>query len=440
MAELTNEQKKALAMAAARKRQQQGATAYSGSILPFSRDQSGTVQFDSNAGILGVAKRAFQYPGQVARGEIDPLSDEGIQRNIEFATVASPMNPGVRAGDRAIPGMARAMRKDTPVPTMEQLRASGGKGFDAIKEMNVSYAPRDIQNLAIKIQSELAKDGFTPRTAKQTFGELNRLARAPSPGAGEQVTMPLQNLNSARSVFGNIARGRAGNPDEAAAEIVKRRISEFIESPPGGSVLSGDAAKASQVAKNARGDWAAAKRSAAIQGIDERTANQAAAAYSGGNVGNNIRQRLAQFLANDKATRGFSKQELEAVKAIVEGNAQMNASRRASNMLGGGGGLGSTVLAGGGAGLGAAMGLSPTGVAAATVIPPAAGLALRAYYNRLVTKALKSLDESVRMRSPLYEELVRQTPALPVSLGKRAAPVRGLLATSASGSGGGGGY
>lgn len=453
MAELTPEQRKALAMAAARKRQQdaQGQPAFSGTILPFSRGQDGSVQFDSNAGAIGVLKRVMEGAGQFTRGErqvIDPetghVSDDAIRWGLEGAMVASPMNPAVRAGDMAIPGVKMAPRKMPAAPAMSELKATSKAGFDAINDMDVQYAPKAIQNLAVLIHHELAKEGFTPRTAKQTYGELARLAKIPRTGAaGERVTMPLPNLNSARSVFGNIAKGRTGTPDEAAAEIVKRRISEFIESPVPGSVISGDAAKGAKVAKEARGNWAAAKRSAEIEGIDVRTARQAAGANSGLNAGNNIRQRLGQFLNNEKATRGFSKEELDAVEAIVNGTAAMNNTRFVSNLLGGGGGAGMTLTSALGGGGAALSGLGPAGTLAGATIPPAIGLGLRVQYNNLVKKALRSLDESVRMRSPLYEEVLRQTPAMPTGMVGRTAPTRGLLATGAGAANsrsGGGGY
>lgn len=57
---------------------------YEGSILPFSTFSDGSKHFDSDAGILGAVKRSIMLPGEVAKGEVDPLSDEGLGRALEF--------------------------------------------------------------------------------------------------------------------------------------------------------------------------------------------------------------------------------------------------------------------------------------------------------------------------------------------------------------------
>jgi hypothetical protein len=407
----------------------------SGTILPISKTADGSVRFDSDAGLLGVAKRALTYPGEVMRGEVDPMSDEGIARNLEFATVASPMNPAMRAGDRIIPGALTRMQKNVKPPSMEALKKTGSAGFEEMKTLGVDYSPKAVQNLAIKIQSELAQEGFTPSNAKSTYAELKRLIRVPKVGAGERVTVPLQNLNAARSTFGNIAAGRAEGADGAAAELVKRRISQFIEGDGASAALAGPAARAAQVSREARGNYAAAKRSAEVQGVDVKAARQAAAANSGQNSGNAIRQRLTTFLNNPKATRGFSKQELDAIEKIVDGTKTQNGLRWLGNLLGGGGGLGGLISGGAGAIPGIAASnpmLAVTGAAAAT----ATGYGSKAYYNHLIRKALQAADEAVRSRSPLNQEMLRRAPFEAIRPGVRSLPVRGLLATTQSGGGG----
>lgn len=43
---------------------------YSGSILPFSRNAKGETSFDSDAGLLGLAKRVFTAPHDIYKGQI----------------------------------------------------------------------------------------------------------------------------------------------------------------------------------------------------------------------------------------------------------------------------------------------------------------------------------------------------------------------------------
>lgn len=99
-----------------------------GSFLPISTDAQGKISFDSDAGILGAIKSAATLPRDVMEGKARLPSHEGRVpgsvpygdpesaglRVADLATLASPVNPAVRAGDFAIPGLARTVA--TPPP------------------------------------------------------------------------------------------------------------------------------------------------------------------------------------------------------------------------------------------------------------------------------------------------------------------------------------
>jgi hypothetical protein len=74
-------------------------TPWKGGILPISEGPDGKPQFDSNAGIFGIAKDIAKsavsgatLPGDVYAGKVDPMSDEGIGRSFELAQFASPLS------------------------------------------------------------------------------------------------------------------------------------------------------------------------------------------------------------------------------------------------------------------------------------------------------------------------------------------------------------
>ena len=98
-------------------------------VLPFEVKGKDDFRFSSDAGILGSIKRALTLPGDVVTGKVDPKSPEGIGRALELATMASPVNPAVRAGDRAIPGLAQALQPGkAATPSTEAIRAAAGQG------------------------------------------------------------------------------------------------------------------------------------------------------------------------------------------------------------------------------------------------------------------------------------------------------------------------
>lgn len=75
----------------------------SGGFLPLSRYDDGSVGFDSNAGIVGMAKRAFSLPHDVLMGQVDPNSREAVERSFDMAGLAG-------AGASAFPGEAGELR------------------------------------------------------------------------------------------------------------------------------------------------------------------------------------------------------------------------------------------------------------------------------------------------------------------------------------------
>ena len=395
--------------------------AYSGSILPFSRDDKGNVSFDSNAGILGSLKRSFMLPGDVYAGKVDPMSDEGGLRAAEFATTFSPVNPAIRAGDRAIPGIARALRKGSvEPPTAEALKDSARAGYDQVRDAGVDYTAASVQNLARAAQSELEKDGILPELAPKSFSILNKLQDAPA-GA----VAPISGLEAARRAFGNAAKDFANPTEQLAAKRIMAQLDQFVMEPDASSVVAGAAGEAGSILKAARGDYAAAKRSEAIGNKQEVAKLRAAAANSGQNIGNSLRQRVVDLLTRPKESSGFSDEELAQLRKVSEGSATANATRFVGNLLGGGGGLGAGFTAAAGASAGAMAGGAPLAVAGAAL--PIAGMASKQISNILTERALMQADKMTRARSPLYSKMVEEAPLEVTSPEMRAALIRAIM-------------
>src|SRR5688572_30081 len=79
-------------------------------LLPFSKETgTGDVAFDPDAGILGVLKRATMTPGDVAMGNLDPESPEGIRRTGEMAGAVSPVSAATRTAN-VVPGTLKTHR------------------------------------------------------------------------------------------------------------------------------------------------------------------------------------------------------------------------------------------------------------------------------------------------------------------------------------------
>lgn len=398
---------------------------WSGQILPISGDGKGNVSLDSNAGILGSIKNAVTLPGDVATGQVDPMSPEAIGRSAELAGVASPINPGARAGEAAIPGAASAFTPGKVIPpTADALRAAAKEGYNTAAAAGVDYSSPHVADLAQGVQSDLNGKGIIGTLAPKTHAILNQLQAVP---AGES-SVPFGSLDAARKAFGHAAGDFTNPTEQLAAKTAQRAVDGFVSAPPAGAVVAGDAPAASQAVQDARANYAAASRSDTLNGIEEKAELRAAAANSGANTGNSIRSRVASLLSNPKQSAGFSPDEIDALNEVVRGSPTRNAVRIAGNLLGGGGGMH-------GAGMGLVLGTmgehmgGPAG-AAIGVAAPFAGAGLKHLDNSMTGQSLTAADELTRSRSPLADALKSDTSPVLDSPTRRAALARALLSTS----------
>jgi hypothetical protein len=436
-------------------KQQAGASAApvvpqkSGGLAPISSTPDGGWQWDMNAGIAGMIKRAVTLPGDVYSGKVqmnDPetgrTSDEVIKRSTDLAAIASPMNPATRATGNVLPGAGditgSGLEKVVAAPSRDALKATGSRQFDEGREIGETfrYRPEVVSAFGSKLNEVLRQKGFNESSAPKTVKGI-----ASEFGDG---TKPLSydDLLAAKNYFQNIRTDFTNPPDREAAEKVLGLLYRLIESgderlvmgnPASsatysntGAPITAAAAAAKRVAElnqSARGNYAAAKRSDRITGKLDKADRQASAANSGVNIDNSIRQRANDILNSEKLMQGYTPEEIAAIRAIVDGTATRNTLRFVGNLFGGGGGLGMGVTA---FGTGSLAG-DPVLGALLGGTAMVSGRASKAAANALARKAMKGTDEMTRMRSPLYDDLVKQAPLTPINRENQAAVVRALL-------------
>lgn len=390
---------------------------YQGSILPFSKDENGNVAFDKDAGALAFTG----LPNAVYEGRKSPMGPEGIADRLGFAAAITPMGAALRAAPR--------LKLQPKVPTAEELKGAADKQYAAAGNSGVEYKASSIDALAKDIQSQLWEKAKIAENNPKTYNLLGKLQGAP-----KDAVMQLKYLDAMRQELGHVA----GSPDEAmAASIAIKNIDRFLADadpssvvartpPPTGttapvtaghdfgpgdtSFSQGAARDAAMDLKDAQGNWGAYKRSQKIQGIEDRADLRAAASNSGQNLDNTIRQRFASILAqgtgelgSGKLARGFTDEELGKIADVAEGTPTRNAARYVGNLLGKGGGMGQTVATILAAMGGAAAG-GGEGAVIAGAVPGVIGVSANKLAEGLARKSVRTLDESTRMRSPLYAE------------------------------------
>lgn len=325
---------------------------------------------------------AVTLPGDVAQGNVSMVGPDGrtnpevINRSAELATIASPAPPRVAAS---------ILPKAAP-PTREALATASDAGYTKARGLGVEVAPQAVSDLGTSIGVRLGEDGINGKLAPKTFSILDDLAKPPPDSVAT-----LANIETIRRSFGHAARDFSNPTEQMAAKRAIGHLDDYLAAIPDTDVIRGSASEASSLLREARGNYAAAKRSEQITDAVDIADLNAAAANSGQNIGNATRQRIKSILASDKNSAGFTAEELAQMERIVRGTRLGNTARVAGNVLGGGGGLGSVASAAVGAGA-----LGPVGAAA-----PAVGYLLKKLSNASVEKQTKILDAMIRSRSPL---------------------------------------
>ena len=374
--------------------------AYRGKILPFSVDETGEVKWDMTAGLPGVVKDmaesawdAWKLPGDAWQGKApSPTSPEGISRALNLAFLISPLSPAVRGGGPIVPTRPNDP-VPVPAPSAATLKSTADAQIQAVRNMDVLYKPDAVARTMGELQVALEKEGFRTAQAPKTFNELARLQAPPSGSV-----MQFADLHSARRAFQNTAKDPA---EAAAASKAIEAIDKFIAAAHPETVISGDARAAAKMFEDFRGNYAASKRSGDITSRQTNAELRAAAANSGQNIGNTVRQRLADILTQKKAGRGYNAEDKALIEQAIKGDFGTNAARYMGNLLGGGGGLGQALTAGGGALVGNAVNDSPYGPAVGGALAMALGAGLRSRANSGTLAAVGKIDEATRSRAPL---------------------------------------
>jgi len=364
---------------------------FSGALLPITRYDNDDVEFDPNAGIVGSLKRAIEAPSAAMRGEFDPLSPEGGMRALEVATAFSP----APMTSKAFPASGLFAPR-TKVPTRKELKKATDEGYRAARELNAEYKPEAIATWARETINQLNADGRIKETYPEVHGLLKKLAFPPR-GA---KSISLEIVDAIYRELGRL--GGAAEPYKAAtANIVQKSLDDFHANlgPRDMAGGTGYPSAAAEILKEARGNAAAGFRSDNITGLEKTIKRRTAAAGSGRNMDNQIRQRLTTFIESRKGSRGLTASEEKAIDDIIMGKPTKNALRYFGNLFGGGGGIMSTMQGAAASGLGFSA-FGPAGLVAG-LVPPAIGAVMRQTGGAMAKRELKELDKLMRSRSPL---------------------------------------
>jgi hypothetical protein len=311
------------------------------------------------------------------------------------------------------------------------------KDGGAIKaEANAVYAnpelkaptvtPTETRGLAGAMRSELDNAGspFLPAQAPRVHSAIDQLTERatgkapeltptqklelemngrPLPAATPAAPVSIAELHSTRKTLGKIGQETQDfKPTEqaVAAGAAKRVLDQYL-------------ATASPELRTAASNWAAQSGAKKVSNLIGNAIDSNASKHSAMNLGNTLRQTFLPLLKNDSAklrAMGHGDDVIDAVRQVTQGDFLTNALRKSSNMLGGGGGIASTIIGHGlSSGAGGAAGYHEgglPGMVAGTILGAAPGQLLRMAANSRTLKTAQRVQEQMLSKAPANAGIV----------------------------------
>jgi hypothetical protein len=308
------------------------------------------------------------------------------------------------------------LNRNVEAPSAAALKSASNAGYDALQTgPSAMAATMPLSEGAQFGQDTLDQLGNKWLSDTQAAKQFSALANPP-PGAS---SVTAGGLETARQNLNSIIRQSPGTAEAAAATVGKQSIDDLVASK---ASTDPDWAQFASDASDARGNWAAQKRSATLTGALDKSAGAAEA--GNGDLAGKLGQRANAILSSPRLSQGLTDDDQSALQGIRSGTPLSGLARAASA------GEGKTLWGGALLGLDTLhnTGSVPAAVAAA-VGPYAAGKLAQAGSGYFARGAMGAADEATRMNSPLFRQMVASgQSAAPVDVGPTQVAARKLAA------------
>jgi hypothetical protein len=389
--------------------------------------------YQPQTGVESVVNTAFSFaPGVIGGGASLPVklatrmalpaaAAEGAKA-LTAGTAAEPYAPiaGGLFGLAGGMGIERAITR--PAVAARPTRADIAKRTDDLYESadlkNVVVKPAPVASFVDDLKVRIDRDIASDFDAERTFKVLDKL-KTDKPVRLEDIDRIRKRLGN--SDYAGQTADFKPTPNARAAMEARSAIDDFLANLQQPQLVAGDAQVAAPILREAQKTAHVGFKMDKIARWLRDAEIDAAKSHSGGNLENVIYQKIAGALKRpEKELRGWSKEEIAALKRVLPNMAE-SILRRSSKFLGGGGGLGQYGVAAGGA---AAFG--PLGA----IGLPAAGMALNKAGSAIASRKLNNVTDILAANTPMYaanRPAFQQSLQGPGLLGNLPSPAQGSL-------------
>lgn len=358
-------------------------------------------------GGLGAAEAATLASGEGATGEeISKAAAIGGTIGGTLGLVPAPSG-GVSSKVDDVTNRGRQLLKEPSkreiakgvaeaAPTPEQLRKASKEIYDSVSEAGIVLSPQSVKGFVKNTTDEALDVGLDlPPAGRSLTPEsrtvIDRLQALPDNASVDDLEKLRRSAQNAASVA-----SRAGNNADAAVNgSIVDNIDDYLSSISSKDFIS-DGVAPENVGKElatARKLYGKARKSELLDEAMENARTQASG------VENGIRRQFDRIIKNKKQSRFFTKDELEAMRSVVEGTKGSNFFRKLSR-LGFGKGQQHNVLTGSLSSAAGAASLStmlgPYGAAIGAVLLPTAGRISASLAENLTRKNAQLANRIIR--------------------------------------------
>jgi len=262
-------------------------------------------------------------------------------------------------------------------PDIETIKAAKNKAYNDLDNLGVRVKSETFDSFADKLSDRLAKEGINPTLTPKSTAALKAIQDA------KGTSKSLSELDTLRK----IAKGAANDIDKTDARLGNIIINELD---------SGIDRLSNEIGGKFREARGLAQRGFKSQDIADMLEN---ATHTASGLENGLRIEARKILKNKKRRKGFTKDELSALKQIEQGTSMGNLSKflgkfgvsenQATSMLG------ASIGAGGGGVIGSAFGGPAGGVVGALTVP-ALGQIAKKTAQRITVNNTKMADGLIR--------------------------------------------
>jgi hypothetical protein len=272
--------------------------------------------------------------GGALSGAMSSTADDvgGLLRDTGIGLAAGKI--GDEVARFVAPKVGAALSKTAKPPTQEALRVAKKAAYDRLKALGGAYTGASKANLLAKFRADMARDGLDQGANPGAWAVFQRAEKV----LGGRGPISLDDLDNLRQTAWRQAAGLKGADKEAEryyGEAMIRLIDDFVDTTTPSSLSGATGPELSAAIKEARKANQIWRKTERINNTLESADLRAAAAYTGTNTDNTIRQQVRPLIdpTSSSRMRGVTPDEKKALERVVRGSVGQNVARTTGQLV-----------------------------------------------------------------------------------------------------------